>query len=261
MDKVWTGERLETFVQNDTTVEHLHRYSIAIQLVKDKIVLDIACGEGYGANILSQNASFVYGVDIDSLTIANAREKYRSDKINFIEGAADNIPLKDKSVDVVVSFETIEHHDKHDEMLQEIKRVLKDDGMLIMSSPEGSGTSFNPYHIKELSNSEFHELINKYFRNVKYYYQKIVFGSLIIPQTSESASFSSHYGDYNKLNSINGLKDFIFNLCIATDESVSDIGSSFFDGQQVLTENIVKPYKNSKIYRFAKFIRKVLWLR
>lgn len=66
--KNWTGERLETFVLNDSTIEHLHRYAIAKELAQGKHVLDIACGEGYGSNLLASSARFVDGVDIDQST-------------------------------------------------------------------------------------------------------------------------------------------------------------------------------------------------
>ena len=68
--KTWTGERLETFVFNDNTVEHLHRYAITFDYIKGKTVLDIASGEGYGSNLLSKYAEKVFGVDIDETSIS-----------------------------------------------------------------------------------------------------------------------------------------------------------------------------------------------
>ena len=134
--KTWTGERLETFVFNDNTVEHLHRYAITIDYIKGKTVLDIASGEGYGTNLLSKYAEKVFGVDIDETSIELAKKKYSSKNLEFKIGRADLIPLEDSSMDVVVSFETLEHHDKHQEMMLEIKRVLKPGGILIMSTPD-----------------------------------------------------------------------------------------------------------------------------
>lgn len=67
--KDWTGERLETFVFNETTIEHLHRYAIAMEFCSGKTVLDIACGEGYGSNLLSAKATHVTGMDADAITI------------------------------------------------------------------------------------------------------------------------------------------------------------------------------------------------
>ncbi len=98
--------------------------------------------------------------------------------IEFNLGSTDAIPLEDGSVDVVVSFETIEHHDKHDLMMKEISRVLKKDGVLLISSPEKSIYSErdpnNPYHIKEITLVEFRDLLNKNFKNVKLFNQRFV---------------------------------------------------------------------------------------
>jgi len=77
MEKVkeeWSGERLETFVFNQTTFEQLHRYGIVIPFIENKTVLDIACGEGYGSNFLALKAFNVIGVDVDVNTIEKAKK-------------------------------------------------------------------------------------------------------------------------------------------------------------------------------------------
>ncbi|MBN9392753.1 MAG: methyltransferase domain-containing protein [Chloroflexi bacterium] len=94
------------------------------------------------------------------------------------------MPVEDNSLDVVVSFETIEHHDKHDEMLSEIKRILRPDGLLIISSPNrviySEAADFhNPYHVKELDFEELDTLLKKYFSNISYYGQNPMGGSFI----------------------------------------------------------------------------------
>src|ERR1035438_3461036 len=113
MKKNWTGERLETHIYNYNTIEHLHRYAMATQLVTDKIVLDIASGEGYGSNLLSKFSKKVYGVDISAETIELASKKYLKNNLQFKVGSTSNIPIPDNTIDVVVSFETIEHHNQH----------------------------------------------------------------------------------------------------------------------------------------------------
>ena len=132
--------------------------------MKGKIVLDIASGEGYGSNLISYYAEKVYGVDISESAIENAKLKYTRSNIEFLKGSTSNIPMPNNSVDVILSFETIEHHDEHHQMMQEFKRVLKTDGVLILSSPDKLNYSDktghnNPYHIKELYKDE---LIDEY---------------------------------------------------------------------------------------------------
>ena len=107
----FTGERLVLGKKGieQLEMEHLHRYNIISDLVKDKIVLDIACGTGYGSHILSQNAKYVYGVDISKETIDYCNENYKQDNLSYMEGSISEIPIEDNSIDVIVSFETIEH--------------------------------------------------------------------------------------------------------------------------------------------------------
>ena len=227
MNKNWTGERLETFVLNENTIEHLHRYAIASNYVKNKVVLDIASGEGYGSNLLSQYAEKVYGVDIDENTIELAKLKYVSKKIEFKVGRADLIPIKDNTIDVVVSFETLEHHDKHDEMMIEIKRVLKPDGILIISTPDKKFYSDeknykNPHHRKELYLDEFKILIKKHFNYTEFYFQNMFKGSLVISENKDG-NFKIYEGNYTSINrnldfnpmyilAVAGIKKIEFNI-------------------------------------------------
>ena len=150
----------------------------------DKIVLDLASGEGYGSDLLANYAKQIFGVDIDVETITHAKSKYIRNNLTFLIGEASHIPLPDNSIDVFVSFETIEHHDKHIEMLNEVKRVLKPDGTLVMSSPDryyysDKPTYKNEFHVKELYYDEFKCLINSFFKRTFFYSQRIFVGSII----------------------------------------------------------------------------------
>src|SRR5690606_13277305 len=154
----FTGERLETSICNGNTINHLHRYAIAMSLIKGKTVLDIASGEGYGSHLMSFESQYVYGVDINDEAIKRAAKKYQRDNLKFIVGSTSNIPIETNSIDVVISFETIEHHNEHDQMMNEVKRVLKPEGTLIISSPDKYFYSDlrnynNPFHVKELYKS------------------------------------------------------------------------------------------------------------
>lgn len=151
----FTGERYIPSLAGQIKYEHLHRYALCLEFVSGKAVLDIASGEGYGSALLARVAQSVVGVDIDSECIRYAKQKYNNPKLNFLLGSCESIPLDNKSVEVVTSFETIEHHNKHEEMMLEIKRVLKPGGLLIISSPDRLNYSdkqnySNPFHVKEL---------------------------------------------------------------------------------------------------------------
>ena len=79
----FTGERLTTSLSSiHGVIEHLHRYAIAQKITKNKVVLDIASGEGYGSFLLSKEATKVYGVDIDEKSLNHAKVKYASSPLN-----------------------------------------------------------------------------------------------------------------------------------------------------------------------------------
>lgn len=236
MEYTGSYERMETFIYNDTAVEHLHRYAFVKKYINNKKVLDIACGEGYGSNLMAQNAKEVVGVDIDTHVIEKAKEKYSKPNLYFKPGRTDDIPQADKSFDVVVSFETIEHHNKHDEMMLEIRRVLKDDGILIISSPEKSEYSDkinyqNPFHIKELYLEEFRDLLQKYFLNVELNFQRTIKGSAILSEKN-MGKVSSYTGDYTSNLEIEFVPRFV--IAIASNaQIVSYANFSYFDGNQI----------------------------
>jgi 2-polyprenyl-3-methyl-5-hydroxy-6-metoxy-1,4-benzoquinol methylase len=226
----WTGERLVIEIDGVWGVaEHLHRYALAAEYVKGKIVLDIASGEGYGSNILSTTAASVTGVDIDEQSVKHALSKYSSknNKVTYKHGSATKIPLESKSVDVVVSFETLEHITEQDEMLKEITRVLKDDGMLIMSTPDTviykPHDPDNQYHVKELTTDEFVSLINRYFKHSKFYNQRCVTGTLILPINQPADNFKIYTGSYEGVKDGYAQHDFYgtarFNIAFASNNN------------------------------------------
>jgi hypothetical protein len=180
----WTGERYVTSVRGEIEFEHTHRYLFAMPFAKGVTVLDIASGEGYGTHLLGSVARHVIGIDIDEASVAHARSKYADENLSFLRADCTAIPLSSDSVDLVVSFETLEHIRDHIRFLKEISRVLKADGILVISTPdrvpynEMNGCS-NPYHLKELDGAEFKLLLKRHFESVQLLGQCYLEGSLI----------------------------------------------------------------------------------
>lgn len=252
----WTGERLETHIFTENTIEHLHRYGVAAQLSVGKKVLDIASGEGYGSNLLSEVAQEVIGVDISADAVEKAKKKYQKNNLDFLVGSADRIPLPDRSVDIVVSFETIEHHDKHDEMLVEIKRVLRERGLLIISSPNKLNYSDranykNPFHVKELYEEEFKTLIKKYFQSTTFLHQQTFYGSLLLSE-DKSKKFSEYAGNYEAITREDEFTSYYI-VAVASDLGVPELGSSLFKDSFVIRSKI-DGVKKSKSYRLGYFL-------
>ncbi|MGX5730461.1 methyltransferase domain-containing protein [Pseudoxanthomonas beigongshangi] len=180
----FTGERYVPTEAGEIRHEHLHRYGWVRSIVASRTVLDIACGEGYGSAMLADSASQVFGVDVSEEAIAHASSRYAGRNLSFLHGDASCIPLPDASVDIVVSFETIEHLEPQAEMIAEIRRVLRPDGFLVISSPNkktyaAQSGHHNEFHVKELYFSELDELLRTQFQEVRYYGQRMVVDSLI----------------------------------------------------------------------------------
>ena len=167
-----------------TYQEHVHRYVFASNFCKGKIVLDVACGVGYGSYYLMKNgAKRVIGVDISKDAITYAKAHYTDSKIEFIVGDATKLPFSDNFFDAIVSFETIEHLKEYEKYQVECKRILKKGGIFVCSSPNKRmssphGTSSNPYHVQEFCLEEFYEMMNENFKDVELYAQK--YTSIII---------------------------------------------------------------------------------
>mgnify|MGYP003575437372 CR=1 FL=1 len=255
-----TGERLEFYDFSNVTVEHLHRYALAGEFVSNKVILDIASGEGYGANILAQKALEVVGVDIDIESVNNARAKYSRNNLRFIVGSADNIPIESNSIDVVISFETVEHHDKHDEMMLEIKRVLKKDGILIMSSPDKKYYSdlkgqTNPFHVKELYFDEFKNLVTQHFNYTNFVFQNSFNLNSFIGKSNYFCHKNIYSGDERNIKS--NVNYPVYNIVIASDLTFNDIENSFFDGTDInerLYNGFIENTKASTTFRVGKTI-------
>lgn len=169
-----TGERMipEFHRGNLIYAEHLTRYQSAQALVKGKVVLDIASGSGYGAKLLAETAAQVYGVDVSEDAVAYAQSHYGGKNIQYHVGNGERIPLKDNAVDVVVTFETIEHIEDYNAFLREVKRVLKPDGLAIISTPNDlEFAEGNHFHLHEFEYKELTSLLKKEYKHVKPYFQ------------------------------------------------------------------------------------------
>ena len=184
----WTGERYVPWMEEgEIHYEHLHRYRFVKELVKHKKVLDLGCGEGYGSFVLAEESDEVIGIDIDGITIRHASSKYIKENLKFILGSIIEIPIKgEKIFDVIVCFEAIEHISEHDKLIGEVKRLIKDNGIFIVSTPNkykySDQSNFqNQFHLKELYFDEFKTLLNNSFKNVLIYGQKVYPSSNIFP--------------------------------------------------------------------------------
>ncbi len=239
----WTGERYVPEITGDIELEHLHRYAIARDLAYSKDVLDIACGEGYGSELLATVARKVTGVDISEDAIAHAARRYVLPNIAFAVGSCACIPLADASVDLIVSFETIEHHDRHLAMMQEIRRVLRPAGVLIISSPDKHEYSDvpdykNPYHVKELFASEFADLVSTQFRHVSVLGQRVFSASFVAPTDARRARFVSYRRSGKTVQCEPGVIRPIYYIALASNSTLPEIQGGLYEGGSYLSSRM-----------------------
>jgi 2-polyprenyl-3-methyl-5-hydroxy-6-metoxy-1,4-benzoquinol methylase len=182
----WTGERCVPWIDDPPVIyEHFHRYLFASELVEARRVLDLASGEGFGAAMLAQRAQSVLGIDIDEPSVQHARANYASPGLEFEVGDALRVGEREAgSFDVVVAFEMLEHLGEQERLLAGIRHVLAPGGILIISTPERRAYSEdrdyeNPFHVHELTLSEFSELLAGEFEHVQAWGQNTVTGSMI----------------------------------------------------------------------------------
>lgn len=229
-----TGERFLPQMQGTIALEHLHRYALAKDFAGGKVVLDIACGEGYGSAVLAGTAEQVYGVDIAPDAIAHAKGAYQRPNLEFLVGRCAEIPLPAKAVDLVVSFETIEHHTEHEAMFAEIKRVLRPGGVMIMSSPDKleyteRAHHANAYHVKELYAEEFKQLVERYFSRVAMLGQRVLYASAILPHGVPGEARHYYREQDAAVQTATGLVHPCYQVAMASDAVLPAVTFSLFE--------------------------------
>ena len=246
MQMTFTGERYVPQLRGQIYYEHLHRYALALSLAGDKDVLDIASGEGYGSALLAMVARSVVGVDIDESSVRYAGSRYTAMNLSFRSGSATQIPIADESVDLVVSFETIEHLVEHERMFAEFKRVLRPAGRLIISSPNkliysDARAYTNPYHVRELYFHELRDTLKDFFPAVRLFGHRIFAGSAVHP-LNEISQATKWLGPSTKPeNGISSLPDPEYFIAVCSTESkdeLPDLSSVYLDPRDNLLDDI-----------------------
>lgn len=192
----------DNLAHTDNENRHIARYKFASNFFKagDKI-LDGACGCGYGSHILSAKGADLLSVDLNEKAIAYARKRYSASAsfpkscIDFRRADLTSLNIKDKSLDGVVSLETLEHIDLGScrNYLKNVANWIKPGGILIASSPmlrfkNGAPFITNPYHINEQPKKAllkmFKELLSDF--QLHFFHQK---EQMFLPLDEEESGF------------------------------------------------------------------------
>lgn len=152
---------------------HLARYSFAQLYATNNLVLDVASGAGYGSKLLSRDAKEVVGGDLSFDAVKYGQENWKRVNLSYVVLDGHRLPFREKTFDLVVSFETIEHLSKFADFISECNRVLKIEGLFVCSTCNRNILTvkwrkpLNPFHVKEFSQIEFMGLLKKYFSEVE----------------------------------------------------------------------------------------------
>jgi len=167
MDKIRTKEE---YINH---LEHTFAYEQIAKICNNKIVLDLGCNTGYGTFLLSKNARRIVGVDVSLKAITRAKSLYHADNLEFIHTDGKTVPIADRSFDVIVAFQILEHIVDYDLIISEIKRILIPQGICILTTPNAKirldpdMAPWNPFHVREFSDAELQKFLRKYFSVVK----------------------------------------------------------------------------------------------
>lgn len=125
--------------------DHVQAYIFVKRFAADKIILDIACGEGYGSNMLKNaGARKVFSIDNNPDIVKHASRTYPGVSFSVADATSTNFP--DESFDMVVCLAAWHHLDGYAEFPKEVSRILKPSGLLIFSVPNEKIIYRNPFH-------------------------------------------------------------------------------------------------------------------
>lgn len=141
---------------------HADKYRFAALFVKDRRVLNVACGAGYGSSILYREgkAASVLGVDIDEDIINYAKREYGGEGISFVCAGFDEIGDVE-GFGAIVSINTLEYLSDPWRFLRHLRGLLSEKGELVISTHITPVTDFNPFVRHDFSRGKFHRLLRR----------------------------------------------------------------------------------------------------
>jgi glycosyltransferase involved in cell wall biosynthesis/SAM-dependent methyltransferase len=189
------------FAWNELYIHSAKRYLFAAEFCKGGLVLDLGCGSGYGAKFLARTAQQVIAADMDPFALQYGEETYPDPRIQRIHVSPEqNLPFETHHFDAIVSLEVVEHVpvEQMEAYFAEIGRLLKPDGVLIMSTPNKQIYIHypDPYHVSLMTLDEFRALLESRFRHVELYGQLRSQG---LPHTTMEFEIVPNASDSNEI--------------------------------------------------------------
>ena len=191
-----TAERNTFAFDAQIAFERNHRYFVARDICAGKAVLEVGSGEGSGSALLATVARRVVGLEFDTASIARARA-YAAPNLDFIVGDAEALPLADDLFDVVVNFAALEHLRDRNAYFDEVRRVLRPGGVLLIGIPDrevyaAPGLPENSFHARGASRPELEEFLAARFAHHCIFKQQALIGSIIAPIAETEGNWRSY---------------------------------------------------------------------
>lgn len=179
--KTWDEDSVEPRLDDPFFLEHVSRYYHALRYVKQSdVVLDVACGKGYGAAILARRARRVLGIDLNAQSLEIARAAYCADsgRLEFRSWDVTQCGSLGERFDVIVAFEIIEHiqPEATEPFLRGLHAALQPGGVLLISTPnhdvvEKSGSMVPAFHINNFGARQLSALLRRHFPDTRFFGQ------------------------------------------------------------------------------------------
>jgi len=143
------------------------RYIYALRYSKEAVILDIACGVGWGSFLMANRGkNKIYGVDVSQNAIRLASKYYSLENIEYHCYDGHKLPFADDTFDLIVSFETLEHVEDPVSFINELHRVSKNKSTLLLSTPNSiatkltsTGKPWNPFHLEEYDKNTIEQML------------------------------------------------------------------------------------------------------
>lgn len=172
-ERALPDDKPQTLEDRLVYLKHVALYEYAKKLSPPKRILDLGCGEGYGAGILASAARLVIAADYSTEAVLHAARKYAAENVVFVVCDAQHLPFRPDVFDMVVSFEVIEHLALVRRYLEEIERVLTATGFCLVSTPNRLlrllpfQKPWNRFHLREYDFRGFEQVLGAVFQQVR----------------------------------------------------------------------------------------------
>jgi len=242
----FTGERvIPGQVDPDLWAEHVSRYAFAVRWASGARVLDLGCGAGYGTAELAGRARSAIGIDLAPAAVSHSKSAYPLPNISFVPASVTAVPFRAGSFDLITAFEVIEHLDDWRALLSEGRRLLRPNGIFLVSTPnkeyytDSRGASGpNPFHTHEFEFDEFRSVLGEFFPHCTILVQNHVEAFAFYEQ-SGSSSISGTSSIEGRMDGVRGTpQEAHFFLAVCSLEEKPQMPNFLFvhQGSNVLRE-------------------------